>query len=270
MSGRVENLRLKYGINATSMTTIKEADPTSNLKYLPWLLSVRYTKRPSDGKYVVNKEFPVSKIELVKNLLTWFDYNLNGNKIPVEYRNIHTFKSVNKFIEVITEIKKPSISDIKKQIRVVLDDDDFKILVPLTIESSRLYGSNTMWCTTQESHFRNYTSNGFLYYIIDKRTGRKFGCSIKLDCFRPSTFYNNEDDNISKSQIEKVYGKDFFAKVIDAMKVDYDMELIKIKKKKALDSAIKRLSTTKKEFESVGMELEGLDVLLEKLESNSF
>jgi len=54
------------------------------------------------------------------------------------------------------------------------------------------------------------------------------------------------------------------------MKVDYDMEVIKIKKKKALDSAIKRLSTTKKEFESVGMELEGLDALLEKLESNSF
>ena len=265
--GRLNDLRVKYGLSEVSMNTIKNADPTTNLKYLPWLISVRYEQRKSDGKYIVNKEFAVSKIPLVRELLLWFDKNLNGN-LPLEYRDIYTFKSIDYFISVISEIKKPSISDIKKQIRLVLDDEDFKIFVPLTIEASQLYGSGTKWCTTQPKYFKNYTEKGFLYYIIDKRTGRKFGCSVPLGSFSAVTFYNNEDDGVGRVTMEKVYGKEFFSKVISSLKNDYEIEIINIKKKKALESAIKRLELTRKEFSSVGFEVSGLDQLIEEIGTN--
>lgn len=265
--GRVGDLRIKYGVNNRAIEKLKKLDPTDNSKYLPWLLSVRYEKRSSDGKYLVNRHFSLNKFPLVKELLLWFDNNLNG-KVPLEYKDIYTFKSIDDFISVVSEIKKPSINDIKKQIRVVLDDEDFKIFVPLTIEASQLYGSGTKWCTTQPRYFKTYTEKNFLYYIIDKRTSRKFGCSVPLASFKATMFYNNEDDGVGKSTIEKVYGKKFFSKVIESMKRDYETEVIKIKKKKALESAIKRLELTKKEFSSVGFGVSGLDQLIEEINTN--
>lgn len=262
--GRIEDLRIKYGLNRVSMETIKNTDPTANKKYVPWLLSVRYVKRSSDGKYVVDKTFPTSKIPLVRELLLWFDNNLNG-KIPLEYRDIHTFKSVDHFISTISEIKKPSISEIKKQIRLVLDDEDFKILVPLTFESSKIYGSNTKWCTTQEKHYNNYTEKGILYYIMDKRTGNKFGCPVGLGTFRSTTFYNAEDEQIMWSVMKKVYGEKFFNKIKDAMKLDHEAECFKIKKRKIKESVIKKLSQIKHDLTTIHIHLDGLDELEEKV-----
>lgn len=51
----------------------------------------------------------------------------------------------------------------------LIDQPDLLVVIPLTHQASVRYGSNTKWCTSLpsvKSHFKGYTSEGFLVYIL--------------------------------------------------------------------------------------------------------
>jgi hypothetical protein len=278
MSRKLRELREKYGATERSAELINRMDPTTNKKYVEWLFKVRYVRPNRLAKFKVAGDFPATKERDVRDALTWFERNLNG-KVPADFRDINTFKTVTEFLVKVNEIDTPSRSEIKNAVRVVLDNENFKIIVPLTFESSRLYGSGTRWCTTQKTYFKDYTDKGTLYYIVDKRLNRKFGLPMSDNLGRnPNfnsrnvTFFNNEDAGITFSNIKSIYGNGF-DEVITAIKTDFANYLASKLKKKALADAIKRVNTTKRDFRSNGLaddEANRLfDALIELVESRN-
>ena len=81
----------------------------------------------------------------------------------------------------------------------VYEDEKWLVVRPLTIEASRLYGSNTKWCVTMrdESHLQVYLDEGCMYYIIDKKkeNGLYNKVLFHLTWVGNYDIYNKNDDN---------------------------------------------------------------------------
>jgi hypothetical protein len=264
MSRKLEELKNKYGVSERTTVLIGRMDPTTNQKYVEWLFKVRY-ESIGNGKYRLNQDFPANMEDLVRDRLTWFERNLNG-KIPADFRDINKFKTITEFISKVQELMTPSRSEIKNDVRIVFEDDNWKILIPLSFEASKLYGTGTKWCTTQKTYYDNYMRDGLLYYIVDKRINRKFGLPIPSSrglkvSVSNFTFYNNEDCVLNINQIKLIYGNDFDV-VSEKVRLDF-VEQLKIKLRvQILENSKKVITKLKSDMSSVDIKDEELEGLL--------
>jgi hypothetical protein len=204
----------------------------------------------------LNPDFPATIENAVNESLTWFERNLNG-KIPTEFRDINNFKSIIEFQSKIKELMTPSRSEIKDSVRVVLDNERFKIVVPLTFEASKLYGTGTKWCTTNKTHYDNYMGRGILYYIIDKTLNRKFGHHVPENVnirtgYNSVAFFNNEDASLNLNTIRLIYG-DSFNVVTDAVKEDFSKMILVKQKAKALKLLEDSVNSVKRSLKHSGV-----------------
>jgi hypothetical protein len=278
MSRKLIELKEKYGVSERSAELINRIDPTNNKKYVEWLFKVRYVK-VNNGKYRLNSDFPATKENDVNHALSWFERNLNG-KVPSDLRDINKFKSITQFLDTVSGLATPSRSDIKNSVRVVLDNERFKVIVPLTYDSAKMYGRGTKWCTTNKTYYDRYNKEGILYYIIDKSLERKFGFHVPdsagvTPVLARYNFYNNEDTTINYNTIKLIYG-DGFNVVIDTIKKDFTNIIIVKVKKKALVEALKKIEETRKVLNNSGLKDENInkmfDSFIETLDkkNNSF
>jgi hypothetical protein len=268
MTKKLTELKERYGCTERAAELINRIDPTANKKYVEWLFKVRYIN-VSNGKYRTNtREFPASKEGEINSALRWYERNLNG-KIPVEFRDINKFKTVTEFLTKVAELATPSRSEIKESVRTVLDNDRFKVIVPLSYEASKMYGAGTRWCTTNKTYYANYVRDGVLYYILDKSLDRKFGFHVpnnagKVPNVVRYSFFNNEDATLNFNIIKMIYGEGFNV-VIKAIEEDFKMVIVNRLKKKALANAIKRVAETKKDFNNSELKDEEIESILNSL-----
>lgn len=108
-----------------------------------------------------------------------FDYHLKAGRIPVESRDISTIKSWTE-IEMISSVAtiKEKEKVLEKEVIKVYEDDTWLVIKPLSMEASLAYGSNTKWCTAMRNnkeYFYRYSKNGVLIYVLNKKTGDKWG-----------------------------------------------------------------------------------------------
>lgn len=68
-----------------------------------------------------------------------------------------------------------SIGKAKKEIKILYEDDNYMLFLPLSYDAASVYGKGTKWCVTQSSYFYKYSDNGILAYFIEKGKNRKFG-----------------------------------------------------------------------------------------------
>jgi hypothetical protein len=96
--------------------------------------------------------------------------------------------------------------DMEKQIVVILDNEEWLVLKPLTFASSKKYGANTKWCTTQHDnpeYFMKYSKRGVLIYTINKKTGYKVATFYSLDKNEPEySWWNQKDTRIDSLEAE--------------------------------------------------------------------
>jgi len=267
MSKKLEELKVKYGVSERAAILMGRMDPTTNKKYVEWLFKVRYN-HIGNSKYKLNPDFPATLENSVNQYLVWFEKNLNG-KIPAEFRDINKFKTINEFIEKVTDLATPSRSEIKKSVRTVLDNERFRVITPLTYEASKMHGTGTKWCTTNKTYYDNYTNNGILYYILDKNLDRKFGVHVPNSSgnkpnINSLNLFNNEDRSLSVGSISLVYG-DGFNIVIEAIKKDFSDQITIKLKKQALKSAIDKISGIKRELKTNGLNSDEVENLLNSL-----
>ena len=101
---------------------------------------------------------------------------------------------------------KVDAKQLEGEIVKIYEDDEWLLLRPLTYSASKKYGSNTKWCTTQESnseYFIKYSSKGVLIYCINKLTGYKVASFCSLDKNDPEfSFWNQKDSRIDSLQSE--------------------------------------------------------------------
>ena len=114
------------------------------------------------------------------------------------YEDIHNSLSI---AEAALDIK-----NMEKQVKILLNDEEWLILRPLTFEASKKYGSNTKWCTTQQNnpdYFMKYSKRGVLIYCINKVSGYKVASFYSLDKNEPEfSFWNQKDSRIDSLEAD--------------------------------------------------------------------
>jgi hypothetical protein len=87
------------------------------------------------------------------------------------HKDLYKYKTT---AEIKKQFKSAESKMSKKEMKlfgceIVKETDDYKILEILTYQASKIYGSNTRWCTTSsKEHFTTYNKNWIIYYCILK------------------------------------------------------------------------------------------------------
>lgn len=97
------------------------------------------------------------------------------NKIDHDIYKYKTLDDIKNAVHIL-DIKEYTKSD---SIRVfkVYEDDEWLLILPLSLRASQIYGAGTKWCTTtrdREHYYFEHTYNGLLVYIINKKENRKY------------------------------------------------------------------------------------------------
>jgi len=244
---KVEKIKEKYKstIPTRTFNLLANGDTTSTKKYLEYMCSVW----PS-----------VRKSSLIVNTIKEFDTLLPY----ITNKDIYSFPYT-AFVNLLATVEQAKIDKEEKTFNrsehadVLIENDDYILLVPLTYRGSLKYGANTKWCTaskhTQHS-FNRYTQEGYLFYLIRKKPNNNLWDKV--------AFYLEHSDGIF-GQIEiyissdsQVVGKAFllssdwlvsqFAEVYAAINTYvFKNEVLRVKKKEVQDfvKVVEKLNLTK-------------------------
>lgn len=143
-------------------------------------------------------------LEDIKSFQKFCQYNERSLIKQNDLSRYKSFQDVHNSLSIAEAIM--DTKSMEKQIKVLMDDEEWLVLRPLTFESSKKYGSNTKWCTTTQSnpeYFYKYTKRGVLIYCINKLTGYKVASFYSLDKNEPEfSFWNQKDTRIDSLEAE--------------------------------------------------------------------
>lgn len=178
--------------------------------------------------------------EKLVNLTHFVEYNENNLIEQNDLTKIKTIKQLNDLVST-AELKKLE-KELEKQVKKIYENDEWLILRPLTHNSSKKYGSNTKWCTTNESksYFLDYAA-GILIYTINKKTGLKVAVSYRHD---ELSFWNQVDNRIDS--LLSGLPSEIIGKIMDEIKHNNvgNLDLLdkKQQKEEKRDLLIKKIS----------------------------
>jgi hypothetical protein len=210
---------------------ITKLDKSKTNKYTPMLIRVLTDKinktyqNQEDLKYIAEElgnifglelhNFDVAEqvifYRLYESILNNSDYQLINNFIElnerkiengVDVQKIETLEDMNRYL-CIASLKMVN-KELRNQVVVDYDSDEWLIIRPITFEASIKYGAGTKWCTTSESnpdHFFRYSKRGCLIYIINKLNGYKVACYKNFE-EKQIEFYNQEDIRVDSMMVD--------------------------------------------------------------------
>ena len=183
-------------ISLDSFDKIIDADPSGNKQYVSWLLDI-YSKgrlkledlykAKEYLEYLYKYKHKLSEsVEIEYDSKDEFGQDSKEKK-TINPRNISDYWDLNQLyiqIEFLTEMDEEDLiseslmvkQQKEKDVIVIYDDNDWKVVVPLSQEMANLYGKGTKWCTTSTNSnggmFSYYTQGQYpgskLYIIINK------------------------------------------------------------------------------------------------------
>jgi len=161
---KVDDLRQKYQIVAKStFNKFVEGDKTPTKKYLEYMLKAwterqDYTHKRTIGGIIEN-------VLLFDALIPYIENKDIYSKEYSDYRNLeHTVIKAQETKEEKSFVR-------KDHIKVLIENERFLLLIPITHQGSVKYGANTKWCTTTRGNdnlFNKYSKEGILAYLVDK------------------------------------------------------------------------------------------------------
>ncbi len=169
IEGREKDLKIKYvdskQIPEEIFVKFVEGDPTSQKKYLAWMLK-QYIADPSRPEHMVD-------------VIQLFYSELN----TIEQKDVNAYKSVEELDKVaVAAAETKSKSQTKKEVKsegakLIYDKDGVKVYEITTWEAAKLYGSGTKWCISGRSgsHWRRYFgAKGANIYFVISDAGKKY------------------------------------------------------------------------------------------------
>ena len=213
------------------LDVITKLDKSKTNKYTPMLIRVLTDKinktyqNQEDLKYIAEELGNIFGLELhnfdvaeqvifyrvYESILNNSDYQLINNFIElnerkiengVDVQKIETLEDMNRYL-CIASLKMVN-KELRNQVVVDYDSDEWLIIRPITFEASIKYGAGTKWCTTSESnpdHFFRYSKRGCLIYIINKLNGYKVACYKNFE-EKQIEFYNQEDIRVDSMMVD--------------------------------------------------------------------
>jgi hypothetical protein len=214
-------------LDTSIIDVLAKIDPSKTNKYLPFLIKQVNSRldelNKSMKEHNSNKVFGIDLdnyiqlnilLSLIDNnyvsreqvqTLQIFNELLEQNRIIENDITKYTdFDQIQKAID--ESMVKYEYKNKERGIAVLVDNDDYLIIRPLTYEASKKYGANTKWCTASNStssQFYEYTQNGILAYVINKKTYDKTAIHIWINSdgeLRETTFWNAKDARIDSME----------------------------------------------------------------------
>lgn len=177
---KIDKLKEQHpNLNVSIIDLLAKIDPSNTNKYLQFLINrlkgeYDYNEGDDIGLYLITEILGPDKVELLNE----FDKHCNANR--VKKNDISQYKSWDEMLDSVNDAEEIlKQKELEKQVIKLLDNDEYCVVIPLSHEASKIYGSNTKWCTTQESHWLNYIDKYKLIYIIDRINNDKYAVSIK-------------------------------------------------------------------------------------------
>ncbi len=229
---RAKNLRENSDNNLNLYEFISLFTPDNKSKYAELLLKLM-KKTPNlkshvdEIRYRFKNEFGVNESKLNDlnelHLIMFYrildtTFNFSDLKSFQKFCQLNERNLINQndlsryssFDEIINQLSLAEINaetkDLEKQVKIIFEDDEWILVRPLTYLSSKKYGENTKWCTTQYNnpeYFIKYSTKGVLIYCINKKTGYKVASFYSLDRENPEfSFWNQKDSRIDSLDTE--------------------------------------------------------------------
>jgi hypothetical protein len=193
MEGRVEDVLKNYSGKITPEVVNqfadaqKNIDPSINNKYLEWMVKQYIEGKPENGiiNVITKWHKNLSKMgpDIIANALINFgSENSDISKIEKNPKDINAYSF--KELELVTKELENKLSGaeldakLKGSTRIIYDDPQYRIVVPLSYKSSCKYGAGTKWCIASNKtseHFDRYSLEGILFFIIDKTMPHRIG-----------------------------------------------------------------------------------------------
>jgi hypothetical protein len=154
----IESIYQKYysDIDRGIYDKIVEADPTTVMKdnkqgvYVKWMI-----------KLFKNNKLKLEDLYKATEYLTTFNMFKHKivNKDIMFYQSLpDLFKVVEPFLEKEeTVFANDEERRLAGQFKVVYTDDEYRIIIPLTLNASKYFGRDTEWCTLNTDMFKHYT-----------------------------------------------------------------------------------------------------------------
>lgn len=154
----LEDVYIKHysDLDKTIFDKIVQADPTTKInkvgKYSKWLLNL-----------FKQKNLKLEDLYKATEYLTAFD--LHQHKLYIKDINlIKSLPELFKLVEPFLEKEEYTFSNDEErklagQFKEVFRNDDYRIIIPITLEASKYFGRDTEWCTLNTDMFKKYTKN---------------------------------------------------------------------------------------------------------------
>ena len=200
---KVEELRAKYSkVTKPTFNKFVEADVTPTKKYLEFMLKT-WDNKDKMMIYVTTKVV----IDIVKKFDSLLPYIENKDIYHKDYADLSLLSQVINDAEIAKD-EKTFVRE--EHANVLLENDRYLLLQPVTHRGSLKYGAGSKWCTASKNSpevFNRYTKNGYLVYLIDKtkkvsNTGSKMALYMEYsECpiNGKVSFYNTIDSCVSIS-----------------------------------------------------------------------
>jgi hypothetical protein len=142
-----------------------------------------------------------------QDLLTFRKFCEYNERGLITQNDLTKYKSFEEIVSSVSVAEmKVGLKEMETQILKIHEDNEWLLIRPLTYASSKKYGSNTKWCTTQETnpeYFTKYSSKGVLIYCINKVTGYKVASFYSLDKNDSEfSYWNQKDTRIDSTDSE--------------------------------------------------------------------
>jgi hypothetical protein len=198
--------------------TFVDGDVTPTKKYLLYMLKMWYSRKEGHQRIHFISSTLIDTVLSFESLLPYIDNKDIYHSAYNDYRTLHSVVQQ----AIIVREDKNFVRE--EHAKILLENDEYVFLQPLTHKGSVKYGANTRWCTSSKLNpatFKNYTNRGFLAYLISKKTKGEGYEKVALYSESPNTLtgeiliYNQVDISVDERQVlEKGWKIEDWVKIV--------------------------------------------------------
>lgn len=193
---RIDDLKKQNPeLNVTLFDILQAADPSKTYKYMPFLIKMFKKKQPNSielNRFILDLIFGPASL----NLINKFEDHSIANRIKnSDITSYKSFEEIGTAVEAAEEILK--LKKLEKQVTKLKETDEWIVMIPLTYEAAKNYGSNTKWCITQQKYWDKYRPNYRLIFVLNKVKNLKFAISKNFNDNNEIDAWDAEDKKIS-------------------------------------------------------------------------
>jgi hypothetical protein len=195
---RIDKLKEQHPeFNVSVIDLLSKVDPTDSYKYTEFLVK---KLKSWYGHTTIEKTHIAMGIELVgeENTKILNEFELHSKAGRIKKNDIGQHKDFGTLLDSVKEAEEiVKLKEAEKQTVKLMDTDEYCIVIPLSYEASKIYGSGTKWCTTQERYWNDYVDKYKLIYIIQKTTNKKYAVSRRKDDDTKIQAWLDNDNEVS-------------------------------------------------------------------------